>query len=268
MELLQAIGVFLGACSAVAVFIIYTRRQHTLDIEGRKQQVAFNKVRENLALNVGIKTRVVKFGDKLILEVTVEVQNISSVLYYVPAVYITAGQVDANASTDQRSFSNLRKCKELSFRNGADYGNTMCKLAPTEIELFTVWFILDSSAVKDYPTVVARTDVVGAASEKGLGVKDDRQKLIDFMNSPSDHDPDMCGHNHSMFGSWPQGRYAEEKKRPGMPENRVIFKAPKPDDTERYVDLEKTLRFSAILDSTMMWDRFKVVSLADEAEKG
>ena len=42
---------------------------------------------------------------------------------------------------------------------------------------------------------------------------------------------------------------AQEKKKPGMPKKRVILKPPQAGETQPQVDVDRTLQFSAILDT-------------------
>jgi hypothetical protein len=261
----STIATTLGGLFLFFVFIKYQRVKHLLDKrstelqnEAIEIQRDVAKIKMGLALNVIVSTRVIKHLDQRVLEVKVDVENISNKDYYVPAVYVSGRQIIEDATSDQSNYFKLQKSKELQTRNAARFP-TICSLSSMEKEVFTTWFILGKISVEKYPTVVIRVSVVGAAGYNAFSDEFTYRKFLKFMNEGG-------GHTFNMFQAWPSDQKHEQiRSQPDMPKKRCLYLPPSmPEDDPKEVDLVHSKDFKNVLESTVMWDRYKVISLGEK----
>src|SRR4051794_17507748 len=91
----------------------------------RKYQEMEAKARARLALNVDLRTRVVRSGNCQIIEVIIDIHNVSRTTWFVPMAYLFVQSVPG-AHLDIPLGEREKRC------NLADYTATLCQLQPDE----------------------------------------------------------------------------------------------------------------------------------------
>jgi hypothetical protein len=204
----------------------------------RKYQEMEAKARARLALNVSLRTRVVGAVGDRIVEVIIDVHNVSRTTWFVPMVYLFV----RSALGDQREIPlNRRHC------NLADYTAALCQLQPDENDQLFTTVVFTPTQSMSTPAVIVRAEIVGT-SERWLGPHREKMAFIEFMaeDSGARHDYHCIGRcddkNHKWYG-------------------RRMFANP-----DGSMDEVATGRYRGFLDDVMLWSRETVVSLSEESE--
>lgn len=160
-NLLTALGTVLIAISALYV-----------GNKIRKYQELEAEARASLALNVAIDAKTHEVAGKKVIELIVEVHNVSRKSWYVPMAYFFLSN----------TLSKNEIAIESHNRNLADYGITLCKLQPDERDMFFRQIVLNEETAAKNPIITVTVELVGA-SDKYLDQKKERMNFISFMNS-------------------------------------------------------------------------------------
>ncbi len=199
----------------------------------RKFQEMEARARANLALNVELRARVVNAGDSQVLEVVIEVYNVSRTTWFVPMAYLFV----RSAVGAKESISIQR-----TNRNLADYTASLCQLQPDEKDQFfaTVVFPVPDSPTP--PAVVVAAEVVGT-SERWLGPHREKMRFVNFMN-----ENDGARHNYYCIGRCNAPKHKWYGRR--------IFTEP-----DGSMDQDATNTYRGLLDDVMLWSREMVVAV-------
>lgn len=205
----------------------------------RKYQEIEAEARANLALNVDLRTRLVEAGQKSILEVIVDVHNVSRTTWFVPMAYVSV-----KSALDGR---NIPLGQE--YCNVAKFTATLCQLQPDERDQFFATIVFDHEESQALAAVVVSAEVVGA-SAKWLGPWRRMMAFVDFLDAFNGARHRYCcvsrcaTRTHKWYG-------------------RRCFFTP-----EGSIDEEATSAYRGFLDDMMLWNRDRVVSLAGSRFEG
>jgi hypothetical protein len=200
----------------------------------RKYQEIEAEARANLALNVDLRARVVEAGDKRILEVIVDVHNVSRTTWFVPMAYVFV-----KSALDGRDIPLGQK-----YCNAARYTATLSQLQPDERDQFFATIIFDYAESQALAAVVVSSEVVGA-SAKWLGPTRHMIDFVDFLEAGNGARHNYCcvsrcaEKNHKWYGK------------------RCFF------TPEGSIDEEATSSYRGFLDDMMLWNRELIVSLTE-----
>jgi hypothetical protein len=199
----------------------------------RKFQEMEARARANLALNVELRSRVVNAGDREVLEVVIEVHNVSRTTWFVPMAYLFVRS--AVGGKDNIPIQRSR-------RNLADYTASLCQLQPDEKDQFfaTLVFPVPDSPIP--PAVVVTAEVVGT-SERWLGPHKEKMRFVNFMQ-----EYDGSRHNYYCIGRCNAPKHKWYGRR--------IFIEP-----DGSMDSRATEMYRGLLDDVMLWSREMVVAL-------
>jgi hypothetical protein len=201
----------------------------------RKYQELEAQARANLALNVDLRTRVVCAGSSRILEMVIDVHNVSRSTWIVPMAYLF---VRPALGTEKDIPLGREQC------NVAKYTATLPQLQPDEREQFFATVLFDSEDIRGLAAVVVSAEIVGAP-ERWLGSERSMLKFVDFMEEDN-------GARHNYFCI---ARGASKGER--WYGKRCFIRR------DKAVDSEATSRYRGLLDDMMLWNREKVVSLTE-----
>ena len=201
----------------------------------RKYQEIEAEARANLPLNVDLRTRVVDAGEKRILEAIVDVHNVSRATWFVPMAYVFVKSALDGSNIPLRQ----------KYCNVARFTATLCQLQPDERDQFFTTIVFDRAESQAIAAVVVSSEVVGA-SAKWLGPWRRRMMaFVDFLDKDDGTRHKYCcisrcaTKNHKWYG-------------------RRCFFAP-----DGSIDEEATSSYRGLLDDMMLWNRERVVSLAE-----
>jgi hypothetical protein len=200
----------------------------------RKYQEIEAEARANLALNVDLRTQVVEAGQNRILEVIVDVHNVSRTTWFVPMAYVFV-----RSALDGRSIP-----LGQNYCNVAKFTATLCQLQPDERDQFFATIVFGYTESQALAAVVVSAEVVGA-SAKWLGPWRRMMAFVDFLDADNGGRHKYCcvsrcaTRNHKWYG-------------------RRCFFTP-----EGSIDEEATSSYRGFLDDMMLWNRERVVSLAE-----
>jgi hypothetical protein len=216
---------------------------------------------------------VIRSGGWRILEIRVDIQNISRKNWFVPAAYISARPLISKDrerglgttsiklhKSGEIDFKKLPEHDELRVRNLAAFENTMVKLSPDEAEILVGWYVLDDRFVEQVPVVVVNLEVFGASSDY-LNTKEHRNEFLRLIDADGG-----IRHSYIMFGRW--SVLDEDKRRAGK------YYMIRPPMGEQHSDSgvsydprdERTGEYQEFLESMAGWSRQSVVSLVGEGE--
>lgn len=201
----------------------------------RKFQETEARARANLALNVELRARAVAAGPNQVLEVVIEVHNVSRNTWFVPMAYLFVR-------------SAVGKCESLpvqrEHRNLARYPASLCQLQPDEKDQFFATLVFPVPDVPTPPAVIVDAEIVGT-SERWLGPHKAKMTFIQFMreNEEARHDYyciDRCeDESHPSYGK------------------RVFT------NRDGTTDWRASEIYRGLLDDVMLWSREAVVVLPD-----
>lgn len=200
----------------------------------RKYQELEAKARANLALNVELRARAVPAERDQILEVIIEVHNVSRTTWFVPMAYLFV----RGANGAEKDIPLLRV-----HRNLADYGATLCQLQPDERDQFFMARTFTPEEVAESPAVVVKAEIVGTA-EKWLGPHKASMDFISFME-----EREGARHNFHCIERCKDKKHEWHGLRVFINEDGTI-------------DGTATRRYRGLLDDMMLWSRGVVVALA------
>ncbi len=204
----------------------------------RKYQEMEAKARARLALNVSLRTRVVRAGGDRIVEVIIDVQNVSRTTWFVPMVYLFV----RSALGGQREIPlDRRHC------NLADYTAALCQLQPDENDQLFTAVVFTPAQSMSTPAVIVRAEIVGT-SERWLGPHKEKMAFIEFMAEGNG-----ARHNYHCIGR------CDDKNHRWY--GRRMFA-----NADGSMDEGATRRYRGFLDDVMLWSRETVVSLSEEGE--
>ena len=198
----------------------------------RKFQEMEARARANLALNVELRARVVNAGDSQVLEVVMEVHNVSRTTWFVPMAYLFV----RSAVGGKESISIQR-----SRRNLADYTASLCQLQPDERDQFFATLVFPVPDSPTPPAVVVTAEVVGT-SERWLGPHKEKMRFVNFMQ-----EDDGARHNYYCIGRCNAPKHKWYGRR--------IFIEP-----DGSMDYRATEMYRGLLDDVMLWSREMVVA--------
>lgn len=204
----------------------------------RKYQEMEAQARANLALNVDLRTRLVCAGDNRILEMIIDVHNVSRSTWIVPMAYLFVRPALGGAkdiALDRES------------RNAAKYPATLTRLQPDEREQFFATALFTPEDISEFSAVVVKAETVGAP-ERWLGPERAMLKFVDFMEEAKG-----ARHNYYCIARCED----RENKLYGK---RCFVK----DDAARTVDDGPTFIYRGLLDDMMLWSRERVISLSEQ----
>jgi hypothetical protein len=200
----------------------------------RKYQEIEAEARANLALNVDLRTQVVEAGQNRILEVIVDVHNVSRTTWFVPMAYVFV-----RSALDGRNIP-----LDQAYCNVARFTATLCQLQPDERDQFFATIVFDYAESQALAAVVVSAEVMGA-SAKWLGPWRRMMAFVDFLDADNGaRHKYLCvsrcaTRNHKWYG------------------RRCFF------ESDGSIDEEATSSYRGFLDDMMLWNRERVVSLAE-----
>lgn len=201
----------------------------------RKYQELEAQARANLALNVDLRTRVVPAGDKRILEMVIEVHNVSRSTWIVPMAYLFVHPV-------------FGVKKEIPLggdgHNVAHYPATLPQLQPDERDQFFATAIFSAEEAAELSAVKVSAEVVGAPS-RWLGPEKAMLDFVDFMdaNDKVRHGYFCIARCTSKGEDWYGKRCFVQR--------------------DGKVDVVATEKYRGLLDDMMLWNRERVISLSE-----
>jgi len=190
---LSGLGTLLVALIGVAVLV------YDLRLRGRQLSEALARANANITidLHVSVQSRLRKPLTKLewILETRVVVNNGSSQIWAIPALYIHARAApltseEARARTfSEMDFGSLRSCGQLSQPvNIARFPKSIFWLGPGETDSVVRWDIVSDEFVREFPVIVVRAEVfsvpdelIGASYSPENDLSGRRVRWLDFM---------------------------------------------------------------------------------------
>jgi hypothetical protein len=199
----------------------------------RKFQEMEARARANLALNVELRARLVNAGNSQVLEVVIEVHNVSRTTWFVPMAYLFV----RSAVGGKESIPIQRPRRNL-----ADYTASLCQLQPDERDQFFATLVFPVPDSPTPPAVVVTAEVVGT-SERWLGPHREKMRFVNFMN-----ENDGARHNYYCLGRCNDQKHKWYGRR--------IFIAP-----DESMDQSATDTYRGLLDDVMLWSREVVVAV-------
>lgn len=206
----------------------------------RKYQEMEAHARASLALNVDLRTRVVCAGDSRILEMVIDVHNVSRSTWIVPMAYLfvkSALGADEDIALSRKS------------SNAARFTATLPKLQPDEREQFFATALFTEADIRRLGAVLVSAEIVGAP-ERWLGAGQAMLKFIDFLEEDG-------GTRHNYYCI---ARCADKGDEFKEFYGRRCFVR---NDEAKTVDVDSTRLYRGLLDDMMLWSRGKVISLME-----
>lgn len=200
MDKLATWGAFLSGLGTLLVALIGVAvLAYDLRLRGRQLSEALARANANITidLRVSIQSRARKplTNMEWILETRVVVNNESSQIWAIPALYIHARAAPLTSEEfrartfSEMDFANLRSCGPLSQPiNIARFPKSIFWLGPGETDSVVRWDVVSGEFVREFPVIVVRAEVfsvpdalIGASysPENDLGGR--RVKWLEFM---------------------------------------------------------------------------------------
>jgi hypothetical protein len=236
----------------------------------RLYQERESAARAALSLNVNVIPRAFKAGRSYVLEVIVEVRNMSRDTWCVPLCYVSARPLlevecpseRASAITDRTRtrtrFDDLDELLPLSTQyNCALLPESIIQVAPDEVETFVRWEVLSETDVHRYPVLVVNCELFGASGQLLGEMHIPKHNLGPFRNKWLDLvNVDGFGRDYILVRRWARGSAPSDFKERAR---HIVGR----DGT---VDLVRSRDLKQVLESIVQWTRHVTVDIRGATE--